>query len=181
MAGAGDDSVAATEDQPLTILPGHAARQRQRRRRRHADDHGRDRGHGWDRGPGGWQHRVHAHRNFNGAGSFTYTVSDGNGGTTTATVTVTVASVNDEPQAWRRQRRGDRRSASHDPAGYAARNDSDVDADTLTITGVTSGTGGTVALVGGNIVFTPTANFNGAGSFTYTVSDGNGGHLRLPR
>jgi hypothetical protein len=59
-------------------------------------------------------------------------------------------------------------------------NDSDVDADTLTITGVTSGTGGTVALVGGNIVFTPTANFNGAGSFTYTSATGMAAP-RLPR
>ena len=32
-----------------------------------------------------------------------------------------------------------------------------------------------MALVGGNVVFTPTANYNGPASFTYTVSDGNGG------
>src|SRR6185369_13906261 len=53
--------------------------------------------------------------------------------------------------------------------------DSDIDGDTLVITDVTSGAGGSVALVGGNIVFTPTANFNGTGSFSYTVSDGQGG------
>src|SRR5262249_56978732 len=29
--------------------------------------------------------------------------------------------------------------------------------------------------VGGNVVFTPAADYNGAASFTYTVSDGNGG------
>jgi hypothetical protein len=35
--------------------------------------------------------------------------------------------------------------------------------------------GGTVALVGGNVVFTPTPNYNGPASFTYTISDGKGG------
>ena len=34
---------------------------------------------------------------------------------------------------------------------------------------------GTVALVGGNVVFTPAANYNGPASFIHTVSDGNGG------
>src|SRR5205807_384369 len=42
-------------------------------------------------------------------------------------------------------------------------------------TAVGSAVGGSVALVGGNVVFTPAANFNGAGSFQYTVSDGHGG------
>ena len=52
-------------------------------------------------------------------------------------------------------------------------NDSDVDQDPLVVTGVTGGTGGTVALVSGSIVFTPTANFNGAGGFAYSVDDGS--------
>ncbi|MBG1263698.1 cadherin-like domain-containing protein, partial [Nostoc commune] len=54
-------------------------------------------------------------------------------------------------------------------------NDTDLDGDTLTITSVQAPVGGTVSLVGGNVVFTPTANYNGPASFTYTVSDGNGG------
>ena len=36
-------------------------------------------------------------------------------------------------------------------------------------------TNGSVALVGGNVVFTPAANYNGPASFTYTISDGHGG------
>ena len=36
---------------------------------------------------------------------------------------------------------------------------------------VGSAVGGSVSLAGGNIVFTPAANFNGAGSFAYTVAD----------
>ena len=43
----------------------------------------------------------------------------------------------------------------------------------LTIASVTSGTGGTAVLNGdGTVTFTPTANFNGAASFSYTASDG---------
>jgi hypothetical protein len=33
-------------------------------------------------------------------------------------------------------------------------------------------TNGTVALVSGELVFTPAANYNGAASFTYTITDG---------
>ena len=54
-------------------------------------------------------------------------------------------------------------------------NDSDLDGDTLQIDSVSIPVNGTVALVGGNVVFTPTADHNGEASFTYTLSDGNGG------
>ena len=54
-------------------------------------------------------------------------------------------------------------------------NDSDVDGDSLSILSVQNAVNGTVALVNGNVVFTPTKDFNGTGSFTYTVSDGHGG------
>ncbi|OHD85115.1 MAG: hypothetical protein A3I60_01685 [Sulfuricurvum sp. RIFCSPLOWO2_02_FULL_43_45] len=54
-------------------------------------------------------------------------------------------------------------------------NDSDIDGNTLSIIGVQDATNGTVALVDGNIVFTPNTNYNGPASFTYTISDGQGG------
>ncbi|MCC6917556.1 MAG: VCBS repeat-containing protein [Alphaproteobacteria bacterium] len=47
--------------------------------------------------------------------------------------------------------------------------------ETLTVTAVTQPANGTVTLTGGVVRFTPAANFSGATSFTYTVSDGNGG------
>ncbi|NNN25662.1 retention module-containing protein [Pseudomonas nitroreducens] len=54
-------------------------------------------------------------------------------------------------------------------------NDSDVDGDSLSILSVQGAVNGTVKLDGGNVVFTPNKDFNGTGSFTYTISDGHGG------
>src|SRR5215467_5370543 len=44
-------------------------------------------------------------------------------------------------------------------------------AQTLNITNVSNAVGGTVAIVNGHVEFTPTANFDGAASFDYTVTD----------
>ena len=52
-------------------------------------------------------------------------------------------------------------------------NDTDPENNPLSITAVGGATHGTVVLNAGNIVFTPTANYNGAAAFTYTLSDGN--------
>ncbi|SFU17467.1 Ig-like domain-containing protein [Mesorhizobium sp. YR577] len=121
--------------------------------------------------------------NFNGAPSFTYTISDGQGGTATATVNGTVIPVQDAPVAV-----DDGFTTNEDVAVNIAvlGNDSDADGDPLTITqidGQAIVVGGSVAVTGGTVVlnangtltFTPTANFNGSPSFSYTVSDGQGG------
>ncbi|MEJ5992497.1 Ig-like domain-containing protein, partial [Ramlibacter sp. PS3R-8] len=112
---------------------------------------------------------------FTGIASFTYTIGDGNGGRSTATVTVDVAPVQDPPVA-----RNDALTTAEDtpltiPPATLLGNDTDPEGDPLTITAVGSAVGGTVALVGGNVVFTPATDFSGVGSFTYTVSDGQGG------
>ncbi|MEJ5992766.1 Ig-like domain-containing protein, partial [Ramlibacter sp. PS3R-8] len=113
--------------------------------------------------------------NFTGAGSFTYTISDGQGGVSSASVTVNVAPVQDPPSAT-----NDSVTTAEDtpvtisPATLTG-NDSDADGDTLGVTAVGSAIGGSVAIVGGNIVFTPDPDFTGTGSFVYTVSDGQGG------
>ena len=54
---------------------------------------------------------------------------------------------------------------------------SDPDEDTLTLDSVSpaSANGGTVALSGGIVTYTPPAGFLGSDSFSYTISDGNGG------
>ncbi|MFC3138855.1 Ig-like domain-containing protein [Shewanella submarina] len=55
-------------------------------------------------------------------------------------------------------------------------NDTDPDGDTLTVISVQNPQNGTVVLNGdGTITFTPNADYNGPASFTYTISDGNGG------
>ena len=110
--------------------------------------------------------------NSSGPASFTYTVSDGAGGTDTAVVNLTVTPVNDPPVAV-----DDTVSTPEDTNAVIAAatltgNDTDIDGGPLTITSVGGAVGGTVALVGTTITFTPTANFNGTAGFDYTVSDG---------
>ena len=51
----------------------------------------------------------------------------------------------------------------------------DGDGDNLTINSVSSGSNGTTAIVNNEIVYTPDSNFNGTDSFSYEVSNGNGG------
>jgi VCBS repeat-containing protein len=104
-------------------------------------------------------------------------VQDSSGGFDTApnTFRFDVTPANDAPVAV-----NDSASTNEDAALTLATaallaNDSDVDGDTLTIASVQGAVNGRVALVGGNVVFTPAANYNGPASFTYTVIDGNGG------
>ncbi len=55
-------------------------------------------------------------------------------------------------------------------------NDTDLDADALSIDSFTQGTSGVVSEnPDGTLTYTPNAGFNGADTFTYTVTDGNGG------
>ena len=115
--------------------------------------------------------------NFNGSDAFAYTVVDGRGGQATAVVTVTVTPVNDPPTA-----AADAYATNEDTALTVAAaagvlaNDTDVDGDTLAVTGFTQAAHGTVSVASdGSFTYTPSANYNGPDAFTYTVGDGNGG------
>jgi hypothetical protein len=113
--------------------------------------------------------------NANGSDTFTYTLDDGAGSSDTATVSVTITAENDAPKAVT-----DTLTVPEDAAATAVNvraNDTDVDGDTLSITGTTNGTKGTVAITGGGtgLTYDPATNLNGSDSFTYTVSDGHGG------
>ena len=116
-------------------------------------------------------------RNFNGVASFTYTVGDGDGGTDTATVSFDVTPVNDEPLVPNRrdtdidEDAGARRYAISSLLNGVI----DADGDTLVLQSVGGAVGGSVAISGSDVVFTPTANFNGKAKFEFTVSDGHGG------
>jgi hypothetical protein len=108
---------------------------------------------------------------FVGVGSFRVTVSDG-ALTDAGIVTVTVVTASDPPSA-----SDDTLTTAEDTpvvvtVAALVANDSDPDGDTLAITAVGGAVHGAVALVGGRVTFTPDANFAGAASFTYTVSDG---------
>jgi VCBS repeat-containing protein len=111
--------------------------------------------------------------NFNGPDSFSYTASDGYGGTAMATVSVTVTPLNDPPTA-----APDSATTAEDTGTSipVLANDTDIEGDSLTVSGVTQGAHGAVAVNGdGTVTYTPQANFNGSDSFTYTASDGHGG------
>nr|WP_269438330.1 S-layer homology domain-containing protein [Phosphitispora fastidiosa] len=103
---------------------------------------------------------------------FTYEISDGNGGTATATVSVTINAVNDAPATV-----NDTAAVDQDSTVLidVIANDTDVEGDTLSITSLTQGTNGMVSKEGDSLRYTPDAGYTGADSFTYNISDGNGG------
>ncbi|MEJ7686959.1 MAG: tandem-95 repeat protein [Variovorax sp.] len=115
--------------------------------------------------------------NHFGAASFTYTVADGAGGFTVGTAQFDIAAVNDAPDTVGETVRLNEDEVARFSTSALLANDSDVDnpAADLRIAAVGQATGGAVALVDDEIVFTPTLDFNGAASFTYTVDDGAGG------
>ncbi|HEX3129471.1 MAG TPA: Ig-like domain-containing protein, partial [Thermoanaerobaculia bacterium] len=102
-----------------------------------------------------------------------YTVSDGAGGTATATVTVSVAPINDPPIAA--------------PDSGATRenvpviipvlaNDTDPEGSPLTVTFTSTPPNGATSRQPDNtVIYYPHPNFTGTETFTYTVSDGQGG------
>lgn len=116
---------------------------------------------------------------FSGDASFTYRASNQNGGEDTATVTITIEAdaTNAAPDA--NDDSGlqlDEDSSLTIPAATLLANDSDPDGDTLTITEVGAAQNGNVMLTpGGDVIFTPNADYNGPASFAYSISDGNGG------
>ena len=61
------------------------------------------------------------------------------------------------------------------PISRLLANDTDANGDTLSIATFSNQSNGTVAINGANVVFTPAAGYTGNASFSYTVSDGQGG------
>ncbi|TAK88636.1 MAG: tandem-95 repeat protein, partial [Aquabacterium sp.] len=122
-------------------------------------------------------------KDYNGADSFTVTVSDGHGGTTTATVDIGINPVNDPPKVY------DPESENFDPVTghYVLTTDedkpvsgqvkaTDPDGDALTYAKGSDPAHGTVTVAAdGTWTYTPAKDYNGADTFTVTVSDGHGG------
>jgi CshA-type fibril repeat protein/VCBS repeat-containing protein len=110
--------------------------------------------------------------NFNGVDTITYTITDGNGGTTTATATITVNAVNDSPVA------NDDTAVVPEDGSLVLNvlaNDSDPDGDALTVTSASATNGSVIINPNGSLQYSPTADFNGIDTITYTIDDGNGG------
>jgi hypothetical protein len=121
--------------------------------------------------------------NYNGPASFQYTIEDNgttNGAadpkTDTATVSFSITEVNAAPDAV-----DDSLSSVAEDSGTRTipiatllANDSagpNESGQTLTLTAVGGAVGGTVSFDATNVYFTPAADFNGAASFQYTVTD----------
>ncbi len=111
--------------------------------------------------------------NFHGTDSFSYVANDGTVNSAAATVTIIVESVNDSPVA-----ANDNFVTNEDVTlniltpGLLS-NDTDADGDVLTAVLVTGPSHGILTLnSNGAFTYVPTANFNGADSFTYIVNDG---------
>ena len=112
--------------------------------------------------------------NFHGGDSFTYTVGDGKGGSDTGTVNVTITPVNDAPAATNDAYSVDEDTTLDVGAAGVLGNDGDVDGDSLTASVIGGVSSGSLALNSdGSFTYTPNADFNGADSFTYEVSDGD--------
>ncbi len=111
--------------------------------------------------------------NYEGADSFQYEACDGTPLCAVGTVTIDVNPVNDNPTAL-----PDSTSTNEDNAVIidVLFNDTDPDAgDVLFVSAVSPATIGVVTNNGSNVTYTPNLNAFGPDSFTYTVSDGNGG------
>ena len=112
---------------------------------------------------------------YSGTDEFTYTITDDRQGAADGAVTIEVAPVNDPPVAETDNLDGFEDTVlTIDPATLLA-NDTDVDGDPLTLTGVLNPVNGVVLFENGQITFTPTPNFDGTATFDYIVSDGTDG------
>jgi hypothetical protein len=119
--------------------------------------------------------------NFNGTDSFSFTATDSDGATSaTATVSITVPPVNDPPVAGADSlsRLDNTKLVKVTKAALLA-NDTDPDNDPLSIAGVGNAlpAGATVTMAGNFVMYNAPATNAGDGSFTYTLSDGPGGHF----
>ncbi len=113
--------------------------------------------------------------NFQGTETFTYNLSDGNGGTATGTATVTVTNLNDAPTATADTLLGFKNTANI--FDVLANDLSAPDpTEVFTLISVTQPAHGTVAITnnGTRVTYTPTADYTGPDSFTYTMQDAGG-------
>ena len=108
--------------------------------------------------------------NYNGSDSFTFTSSDGTL-SDTSKVSITVTAVNDSPVAF-----AESVTTSEDTKYSGSVSASDVENDILTYNILTNPSNGTVSITNsslGTFTYSPTINYNGDDSFTFTANDYN--------
>jgi uncharacterized protein YkwD len=104
---------------------------------------------------------------YTGPDSFTWVASDGRLESNTATVTITVLAANRPPVA-----QNGTLATDEDTARALVLDGSDPDLDALTYTVVSGPAHGALDGTAPNLTYTPAANFHGADSLTFRVSDG---------
>jgi hypothetical protein len=104
---------------------------------------------------------------YNGADSFTFKANDGLVDSTPATVSFTISPVNDAPVA-----NPQSVTATEDTARAITLSGSDVEGSALTYSIVANPSHGALSGTAPNLTYTPSANYNGADSFTFKVNDG---------
>jgi len=109
---------------------------------------------------------------FIGVDSFTYAAADGKGETDTARVTVVVSAVNDPPVAQDDAAVADEGTLVTIPL---LANDSDPDGDFLLVESFSQPMNGAVLNSRTGVSYIPNPGFRGVDTFSYTVTDGNGG------
>ena len=108
--------------------------------------------------------------NYNGSDSFTFTSSDGTL-SDTSKVSITVTAINDTPVAFAKIV-----TTSEDTKYSGSVSASDVENDILTYNILTNPSNGTVSITNsslGTFTYSPTINYNGDDSFTFTANDYN--------
>jgi hypothetical protein len=105
--------------------------------------------------------------NYVGSDTFTFRANDGTVNSNTATVSITVNTVNDAPVA-----NNQSVTTNEDTAVGVTLSATDADGNPLTYSVVASPAHGTLSGTAPALTYTPTANYNGADSFTFRANDG---------
>ena len=105
--------------------------------------------------------------NYHGSDSFAFKANDGLLDSTPALVSITVTSVNDAPVATPQAV-----ELVEDGTAAITLAGTDVDGDSLSFTVTTQPAHGTLSGTAPNLTYTPSANYHGSDSFTFTVNDG---------
>jgi VCBS repeat-containing protein/ELWxxDGT repeat protein len=116
---------------------------------------------------------------YNGIINLSYSVIDGNGGSIAATQSFNLATINHSPTGTASAILA---VGTEDTTYIINATDlllgfSDIDGDTLAVSGLTSNNGSLINNNNGTYTFTPTANYNGTANLSYNVVDGKGGSI----